>query len=270
MPGQRIIALPLTTLRVAQRSGFPIPFVYYHLQTTAPPTSGEDAKQPGILKRVTEKAASTWASFGKAPEGNWRLRTFRYGERIMDRIDFEELALKSFDPAMGPRITKVINGESSEEKKLEEKITLFHPTEFGAPLGHLKSLLEKRTPLHRRGFYTWLGIAPLTAPFMIVPIIPNLPFFFSAWRSWSHYRAWKSSEHIEELLEHDLIETQPSKELDAIYESTQSEGTDASVLLSAAKVPDVVSLFGLPETASADLLRALEQVKLRLKGGSEK
>lgn len=41
----------------------------------------------------------------------------------MDRIDFEELALKSFDPAMGPRITKVIKGESSEEKKRDEKVS---------------------------------------------------------------------------------------------------------------------------------------------------
>lgn len=81
--------------------------------------------------------------------------------------------------------------------------------------------------------------------------------------------AWKASERIEELLEHNMIETAPSKELDSIYESALSEGSDTTALLSTSQVPEVVNLFGLPETASADLLRALEQVKLRLKGGSE-
>lgn len=32
-------------------------------------------------------------------------RVFNYGERLIDRLDFEELALKSLDPSLGPRIT---------------------------------------------------------------------------------------------------------------------------------------------------------------------
>ena len=30
---------------------------------------------------------------------------FNYGERLIDRLDFEELALKSLDPSLGPKIT---------------------------------------------------------------------------------------------------------------------------------------------------------------------
>lgn len=42
----------------------------------------------------------------------------------MDRIDFEELALKSFDPAMGPQLTKVVaSAAGSEEKKFDEKVS---------------------------------------------------------------------------------------------------------------------------------------------------
>lgn len=52
----------------------------------------------------------------------------------------------------------------------------------------------------------WMAISPLTAPLKlirtsyarlslnvkytnsVVAIIPNLPFFFCAWRSWSHFK----------------------------------------------------------------------------------
>lgn len=30
---------------------------------------------------------------------------FNYGERLIDRLEFEELALKSLDPSLGPKIT---------------------------------------------------------------------------------------------------------------------------------------------------------------------
>ena len=33
-----------------------------------------------------------------------QLRVFQYGERLVDRIDFEELALKGVDPSLGPSI----------------------------------------------------------------------------------------------------------------------------------------------------------------------
>lgn len=34
-----------------------------------------------------------------------QIRVFNYGERLIDRLDFEELALKSLDPSLGPKIT---------------------------------------------------------------------------------------------------------------------------------------------------------------------
>jgi len=33
---------------------------------------------------------------------------------------------------------------------------------------HLRTLLTSREPRHRRGFWMWMAIAPLTAPFMLV------------------------------------------------------------------------------------------------------
>ncbi len=75
-------------------------------------------------------------------------------------------------------------------------------------------------------------------------IIPNFPFFFCAWRVWSHYRctslsnscfasrwvlastaqlmtndstAYKSSEYLDALLQHGAIHPEPNPALDAVY-----------------------------------------------------
>ena len=43
-----------------------------------------------------------------------------YGERLIDRIDFEELALKTLDPSLGPKISRL--GYLDAKVKLEEQL----------------------------------------------------------------------------------------------------------------------------------------------------
>ncbi|KAH8114328.1 mitochondrial K+-H+ exchange-related-domain-containing protein [Phellopilus nigrolimitatus] len=271
----RILALPLTA--EASTSG---QHTYYHFQTPAPvETNGK----PSLLKKVTGKAAELWAGFGKAPEGSWKQRTFKYGERIVDRIDFEELALKSMDPSLGPKIFRL--GKSAVQIKEKDNaplpIPLVHPVFYGSktsPLLNLQALLKKRTPDHRRGFYFWMFISPLTAPFMLIPVIPNLPFFFCVWRSWHHYKAFKASSYLEALLKRGLIEPESNIGLDRIYEkyrpASDSSTTlplgsrsnvEGRILLSKEAVPKIVSFFELPPIAEADLYRALDQTGKRLR-----
>lgn len=44
-----------------------------------------------------------------------QLKVFRAGERIIDRIDFEELALKTVDPALGPKLTQWTSKKLDDE-----------------------------------------------------------------------------------------------------------------------------------------------------------
>lgn len=48
-------------------------------------------------------------------------------------------------------------------------------------------------------------------------VIPNFPFFFCAWRAWSHYRAFKASQYLQSFIQHGAILPQASSELDTIY-----------------------------------------------------
>lgn len=51
------------------------------------------------------------------------MRTYQYGERLVDRMDFEELALKGIDPSLGPTITHPdISGKDGEKMGKEEDV----------------------------------------------------------------------------------------------------------------------------------------------------
>ncbi|KAI0081610.1 hypothetical protein K474DRAFT_1613374 [Panus rudis PR-1116 ss-1] len=217
----RIIALPLCT-HTRTATGRDSHLTYYHFVTPPP----KEPKKQGWTDWATAKAADLWAGFGKAPEGTWKRKTFLYGERLVDRIDFEELALKSIDTSLGPKLfSKRPDASATEDSAQSSSTTHSIPTipliypgaVCNSPMAHFRSLLEKRTPRHKRGAWFWLLISPLTAPFMIIPVIPNLPFFFCIWRSWHHYSAYKASAFLEQFVKRDAIKPIASPELDKIY-----------------------------------------------------
>ena len=113
-------------------------------------------------------------------------KVFTYGERLVDRLDFEELALKSLDPSLGPKITsprtvgkdirqpQVRSSPSAPAPSLKlipllAQIPLIYPQHIiTSPLLSLQTLVDKRAPRHKRGAWFWLLVSPLTAPFMLI------------------------------------------------------------------------------------------------------
>ncbi|KAG8920151.1 hypothetical protein FRC01_000898 [Tulasnella sp. 417] len=190
---------------------------------------GSQSDQPSLLQRGTNFATKTWTEWGKA-EGGWKLKVHNWGERIYERIDFEELALKAVDPALGPKLKQSESSHtvSAEVKKAVESgqvvtVPLYHPpSALPDPLAHLKSLLNERTPNHRKWMTIWLAVSPLTAPFAIIPIIPNIPFFFCIWRAWSHWRAYRGAKFLTELIEHRCLVPTPHPALEGFYSSVIS------------------------------------------------
>lgn len=47
-----------------------------------------------------------------------KFKVFTYGERIMDRVEFEELALNGLDPSLGPSLSKLAETPGKEQKKI--------------------------------------------------------------------------------------------------------------------------------------------------------
>jgi len=233
MRTMRIIALPLARPKIPPDPGLKPHavfnpnrmLIYYHFDLSQGDAVNKDDQSAikRTVKWVSTKAADLWAGFGKAPEGSWKasllpgihlppphecvvqLRTYELGERIIDRIDFEELALKGVDPTLGPSIPNPdITGQANKVDHLEKQtprevlrvslitaylsvhsyprqIPLVYPPSIYASLPsmgvnevshpsvvHLRTLLTSREPRHRRGFWMWMAIAPLTAPLIIV------------------------------------------------------------------------------------------------------
>ena len=114
-----------------------------------------------------------------------QVRVFNYGERLIDRLDFEELALKSLDPSLGPRITSPRTvGKDVQQPQVylstfgDAVMKLIHPASqipliypqhiITSPLLNLQTLVDRRAPRHKRGAWFRLLVSPLTAPFMLI------------------------------------------------------------------------------------------------------
>ncbi|CAE6460452.1 unnamed protein product [Rhizoctonia solani] len=150
------------------------------------------------------------------------------------------------------------------------------------PLANLQEQLVLRSPLHRRKTWFWVGVIPLTAPFMLIPVMPNLPFFFCVWRAWTHWKAHKASSYLLELSNKEAIHTSPSEDLDKVYEKASrslpypSRGInkehndlkfDSNIVQllpnPAQTVSHIVDAYSLSKEAERSMLRAIEQARIR-------
>ncbi|CEL51690.1 hypothetical protein RSOLAG1IB_00225 [Rhizoctonia solani AG-1 IB] len=256
-----------------------------------PKRTESDEQPPTLLKRAQEKASQMWSNWGKA-SGGWKLKVHTYGEKLVDRIDFEELALASIDTSLGPKISQ-LGTRGSEGRKLSEEqtkthtvsIPLIYPPSFMSsinPLDSLQDQLAIRSPLHRRKTWFWVGVIPFTAPFMLIPIMPNLPFFFCVWRAWTHWKAHKASAYLLELSNQEAIKTSPSEDLDELYskaskslsgpaqpitKENSSPELDSSIIQlfsnPSSSISYIIDAYSLPKEAKRSLLRAVEQAKIR-------
>ncbi|KAL6236956.1 hypothetical protein BDW75DRAFT_95987 [Aspergillus navahoensis] len=157
------------------------------------------SKERSILDRVTDKAAETWAKWEEADKG-WKTWVVSWGNRVQQRIPYEEWGLKSI-PSLGSqrridgshgtkRVEVLFPGNAIKEEKL---IPMLH------------KLSKERQELHKRRMWWSLIAAPFTAPIGLIPLIPNIPFFYLVYRGWSHWRALNGSRHLQYLVERDLL-----------------------------------------------------------------
>ncbi|KAI0428296.1 mitochondrial K+-H+ exchange-related-domain-containing protein [Xylaria sp. FL1042] len=186
---------------------------------TGPPTAARkkpraqalpSEKQP-LVDKVTLRAAKLWAGWEKKESG-WQKSVVKYGNRALSRIPFEEWGLKSV-PTLSTR-------RREEELIGKEKHHLIFP-ESVIPATRAPEVLHRlateREGLHRsRMIWCFVGM-PISAPFALVPIIPNLPFFYLVYRAWSHYRALAGGKHLQWLLSNKFFTLSPSETMDAVF-----------------------------------------------------
>ncbi|CCF41336.1 hypothetical protein CH063_11648 [Colletotrichum higginsianum] len=175
--------------------------------------------QQGLADKVGKKAAKLWAGW-EARESGWQKKVVNYGNYALRRIPYEEWGLKSVPPISARR--------KDDELKGKERIELVFPDSV-IPAGKaeqvVKTLATERDALHKRKLIWCLIGMPISAPFALVPVIPNLPFFYLVYRAWSHWRALEGGKHLRFLIDNKLLALSPSKLLNDIYTPLIPEST---------------------------------------------
>ncbi|PSR80174.1 mitochondrial K+-H+ exchange-related-domain-containing protein [Coniella lustricola] len=165
----------------------------------------------GLMDKVQNKAAALWAGWENKDSG-WQKTIVKYGNQALRKIPYEEWGLKSVPPLSTKR--------GDDEIKGTDKVEVLFPGSL-IQQSQVESVLQRlgneRESLHRkRLFWCFVGM-PISAPFALVPIIPNIPFFYLAYRAWSHWRAISGGKHIQFLLQNHLLVMKPSAVLDEVY-----------------------------------------------------
>ena len=128
------------------------------------PLNKDIPKELSLLDRATSKAAQTRAKWEEADKG-WQTHLVAWGNRLQQRIPFEEWGLKS--------IPSLKYQKRIDEAHGTKKIDLLYPgnavrSEKIPTL--LRTIATERQAFHRSKMMWSFGIAPLTAPFGLVPM----------------------------------------------------------------------------------------------------
>ncbi|KAK1256152.1 hypothetical protein MKX07_008411 [Trichoderma sp. CBMAI-0711] len=244
----RLYLLPVSTRRT---------LLYAHRVNT-----GGTAHDGSLIDRGAAFAARKWAQWEKMERG-WQRKVVDYGNQAFRRIPFEEWGLKSVPPLSARRREDELRGRDPVQLVFPPAAIPEHKAE-----GVVRRLATERQALHRqRLLWCFVGM-PITAPLGLVPLVPNIPFFYLVYRAWSHWRAINGGKHIQWLLQNKLLQLAPSKELDQLY---TRDGQDPDfepsgkeqMLVTQKQIRDFSATLDLP-AVEIELERAIWQVERAL------
>jgi hypothetical protein len=192
----RLILLPISTRRA---------LIYAEPASHIVPKEKQTYLDWGV-----DKAAKTWAEW-ETSETTWKKKTIEYGNKALRRIPFEEWGLKSI-----PARRKLPPGE------FHSKIDVSYPAMYQglqkeSLVDVLRRLSTERQKLHKNRLVWSISLMPISAPVGLIPILPNFPFLYLAFRAYSHWRALGGSRHLEAAINESLLVPKPMPMLDSLY-----------------------------------------------------
>ncbi|KAI5839312.1 mitochondrial K+-H+ exchange-related-domain-containing protein [Morchella snyderi] len=165
---------------------------------------------PSLADKASARAAKVWLSWENGKAG-WQRSLTDAGNKLFNRIPYEEWGLKSIPP---------LSARRKQDEMDHQRVEVIYPPsiikENRIP-EIIKTLATERNDIHRsRLIWSIVGM-PIVAPFALVPIIPNIPFFYLLYRAFSHWKALAGAKHLEFLVNNQLLQPTPTTELDSLY-----------------------------------------------------
>ncbi|KAK4760806.1 hypothetical protein SAY87_005699 [Trapa incisa] len=148
-------------------------------------SSNSDIKHSNVellIDFVSNKMNKAWMGLEKAPEGTFKSRLHGLGLRLLARVKPSEMFLKSIDK-------EVSNVEITYPTSLNERLVR----------RRLRHIAKRGTIIHKKYFYGSVSLLPLTTAFTVLPL-PNIPFFWVLFRTYSHWRALQGSQKLLQLV----------------------------------------------------------------------
>ncbi|OAY36312.1 uncharacterized protein LOC110625442 [Manihot esculenta] len=135
-----------------------------------------------LIDFVSNKMNRAWMGLQKAPEGSLKNKIHGLGLKLLARVKPSEIFLKS--------ISKEITD-----------VEITYPSSLNARLvrRRLRHIAMRGAASHKRYFYGSVSLLPLTSAFTVLPL-PNIPFFWVLFRTYSHWRALQGSEKLLQLV----------------------------------------------------------------------
>ncbi|KAH9447754.1 hypothetical protein MJO28_011289 [Puccinia striiformis f. sp. tritici] len=282
----RLIALPLSKQSKS--------LIYFYAQPP-PPQTTSDVPKPAqlrspsfLIKKLTDTGTKQWIKLADSKQGSLKLKIYNFGERMMDKIPFEEWALKTIEPPISSsssteidkpenqtNMKSEIGSTTTRETRTSSQIELLYPGSLCIEqelISGLKRRMEESEPYHQKWMKLNLFLSPLTIPCAIIPLIPNLPFFYMMWRSWSHWRAFKASRYLNVMIRTGRVKPIKSPILDSLYSQVQKnlqagkvqQPQENGVILSHEILTKLQKQLDLPLESITEISRGIHQAQQRL------
>ncbi|XP_022884993.1 uncharacterized protein LOC111401485 [Olea europaea var. sylvestris] len=174
--------------------------------------ASEDSKVELLVDFSANKMNRAWTNLEKAPQGTLKNKIHWMGLKLLSRVKPTEILFKSI-----PKELKCVE--------------ITYPSSLNPRLirRRLRHIAFRGSVVHTQYFYGSAILLPLTSVFMFLPL-PNVPFFWILFRSYSHWRAAKGSEKLLRLVTDDS--TCPNQHLETKTRertaSNSDEGSDDS------------------------------------------
>ncbi|POS83695.1 hypothetical protein EPUL_004652 [Erysiphe pulchra] len=226
--------------------------------------------QKSLVATEEKKRSNLWFDYGishatklwsewEHKESGWQKSVVVFANKMLEKIPFEEWALKSLPPLPS-------SSQYRAKVEKEKKVEIVFPRSLipdSNVLDLIRKLSTQRQQWHRsRLIFSLIGM-PLSAPLMIIPVIPNLPFFYLVYRAWSHWKAISGSKHLQFLLDNNLITPKPLPFLDELYSSNRK-------LLLDTKNPSITSEKEKSDSSNRDNVKREEAEAGKVKDEEEK
>ncbi|PIA50477.1 hypothetical protein AQUCO_01300898v1 [Aquilegia coerulea] len=135
-----------------------------------------------VVDFFANKMNRAWTGLENAPQGSVKNKIHSVGLFLLSRVKPSEIFLKS--------ISKDITN-----------VEVTYPTSLDPRLvrRRLRHIAMRGTVIHRKYFYGSVTLLPFTSALAVLPL-PNVPFFWMLFRTYSHWRALKGSERLLRLV----------------------------------------------------------------------